>query len=195
MLTTKTRGRGTRRFRFPPLTEDEIEKLESVPTAAAAHLGSCSCGKNGDSGRVLAEIADLLELALAHGHELAIQPHVYDYGMDINIGPSVLGAEEALGAEEIRALESAPYSAAKHGGTCAICNCGALLPIGPVLTLAAIPLNHGYGLTIRPHVDSDDIEIVIEPERAEDLIDRRIPELPGALAGLRKETGVRGVDA
>jgi len=191
MLRTKIpRGRGVRRFGFLLLTGDEIETLESVPTAAAAHINSCSCNKNGDSRRVLEEIADLLLVALQHGHELAIQPNADNYALDIDIGTSVLGREEALGAEEIRAIESAPYSAAKHG-TCEVCRGAASLPIGPLMTLAAIPLNHGHGLTIRPHVDSDDIEIVIEPKRAEDLIDRRIPELLGGLASLRQ----RGVDA
>ena len=45
-----------------------------------------------------------------HGHELTIQPNSDNYALDIRIGTS--GAEEALGAEEIMTLESAPYSAA-----------------------------------------------------------------------------------
>ena len=65
---------------------------------------------------MLAELADPLKRALAHGHQLTIRPHVTDYALDIDIGTSVLGGEESLGGEEIRALESAPYSAAKHGG-------------------------------------------------------------------------------
>jgi len=115
MLSTRIpRGRGTRRFRFDPISENEIVRL-STPTGAAAHLGQCSYGRNGDSGRVRAELADLLKLALAHGHQLTIRPHVTDYVVDIDIGTSVLGGEEALGGEEIRAIESASYSTAKHG--------------------------------------------------------------------------------
>jgi hypothetical protein len=38
LRTSIPRGRGVRRFGFLPLTGDEIETLESVPTAAAAHL-------------------------------------------------------------------------------------------------------------------------------------------------------------
>jgi hypothetical protein len=59
---------------------------------------------------VLAEIVDLLLIALQHGHQLTIQPNSDNYALDISIGTS--GAEEALGAEEIITVKSAPYSAA-----------------------------------------------------------------------------------
>ena len=74
---------------------------------------------------MLAEIEDLLVLTLAHGHQLAIQPHANDYACDIDIGTSALGAEEALDVEEIRMLEASPYSAASHGGTCEACRSAA----------------------------------------------------------------------
>jgi len=94
MLRTRIpRGRGVRRFAFLPLTGSEIEKLESVPTATAGHLDQCSCGRNGGSRLVLEELADLLLVALQHGHELAIEPNADDYALDIEIGASALGAE------------------------------------------------------------------------------------------------------
>jgi hypothetical protein len=41
MLRTRIpRGRAARRFKFDPLTEREIEALQSVPSDAAAHLAS-----------------------------------------------------------------------------------------------------------------------------------------------------------
>ena len=167
MLRTKIpRGRGVRRFGFLLLTGDEIETLESVPTAAAAHINSCSCNKNGDSRRVLEEIADLLLVALQHGHELAIQPNADNYALDIDIGTSVLGRDEALGVEEIRAIESAPYSAAKHG-TCEVCRCAASPPIGPVMILAAIALNHGHAVQLQPDPEGPEVTVTIASARHE----------------------------
>jgi len=79
VLRTRTlSGRGVRRFGFDPLTGGEIEALQSVPSAADNHISQCSCNKNGRSSDALAGVADLLCLALAHGHELTIQPRVTD---------------------------------------------------------------------------------------------------------------------
>jgi hypothetical protein len=165
MLRTKIpRGRGVRRFKFLPLTEAEIEALRSVPSSAGAHMNQCSCGKNGDSRRVLAEIENLLVLALAHGHQLTIQPHANDYACDIDIGTSALSEEEALDVEE---LESAPYSAANHGGTCEACRCAELLPIEPILTIAAIGLNHGHAVQLQPADEGPEVIVTIASERHE----------------------------
>jgi hypothetical protein len=74
LRTRIPRGRSVRRFKFDPLTEGEIETLQSVPSGAAAHLAQCSCSFGdshaGESRAGLAEIADLLQIALQHGHEL-----------------------------------------------------------------------------------------------------------------------------
>ena len=127
MLKTRIpRGRSVRRFGFLPLTGDEIEKLESVPTAAADHLGQCSCGRNGGSGRVLAELADPRKLALAHGHQLTIRPHVTDYALDIDIGTSVLGGEEALGGRRSGRSSrrpTLPRSMVEHARSAAAARC------------------------------------------------------------------------
>jgi len=102
---------------------------------------------------VLAEIAELLQIVLRHGHELTIEPNIDNYALDIGIGASALDEEEALGAEEILTLESAPYSAAAaHASRCAACRCSAALPLEPATTRAAISLNHGDRLRSRESV-------------------------------------------
>jgi len=142
MLRTRIpRGRAVRRFKYEPL-----ETLQSVPSGAAAHLAQCGCSFGdshaGNSRAALAEIADLLLIALQHGHELTIQPNSDNYALDIGIGASARGAEEALSAEEIATLESAPYSAAgAHAARCLACRSAVPLPIEPATTLAAIPLS------------------------------------------------------
>lgn len=174
MLRTRIpRGRGVHRFKFDPLTSGEIETLQSVPSSAATHLAQCSCSAGeshaGNSRAVLAEIADLLLIALQHGHELTIQPNSDNYALDIGIGTSALGAEEALGAQEIMTLESAPYSAAgAHASRCVACRCAAPLPIEPVTTLAAIALNHGHAVQLQPATESLQVTIASERHQAFD---------------------------
>jgi len=169
MLRTRIpRGRGVRRFVFLPLTGPEIEKLESVPTATAGHLDQCSCGRNGGSRLVLEELADLLLVALQHGHELAIEPNADDYALDIEIGASALVAEGALGTKEVTTLESASYAApSKHRAACEASRCTAPVPLEPVLTLAAIALNHGHAVQLQPDAEGPEVTVTIASERHE----------------------------
>jgi hypothetical protein len=164
LRTRIPRGRGTRRFKFLPLTERELEALEPTP-----HLARCSCGKNGDSARALAEIEDLLQVTLQHGHELVIEPRADDYALDIGIGSSALGAKKALGTKEITTLESAPYAApAEHRPVCEICRWAAPLPLGPVMTLAAIALNHGHAVQLQSAAEGLKVTVTIERNEAFD---------------------------
>ena len=80
---------------------------------------------------MFAEIAELLQITLKHGHALTIEPNIDNYPLDIGIGASAL-EEEALSPEEILTLESAPYAAADaHGSRCEACRRSTALPLEP----------------------------------------------------------------
>jgi len=158
-----------RRFKFGALTGREIETFQSVPSSGAAHLAQCSCSAGeshgGNSRAVLAEIAELLQITLKHGHELTIEPNIDNYALDIGIGTSAL-AEEALSPEEILTLESAPYAAADaHGSRCEAVRRSTALPLEPVTTRAAIALNHGHAVRLQPAADG--LEVTIASARHE----------------------------